>query len=204
VAWIHIDRQMILTIHRHVISRTWLLHVSSSVQQEDRGYYMCQVNTNPMISQVGYLQVVVRKSCYSKSSILVTQSTVAVRENQNISLTCKADGFPTPKIMWRREDGQAISVERRKKEYCLNCMVIFSVMPYFESHIITETCVYVCVAVHFSDSRRILTNADKNVFVYIFNLISIDESRWQVYCYVTLYQREYLYLDYTSKYTTYI
>lgn len=44
-----------------------------------------------------------------------TQSTVAVRENQNISLTCKADGFPTPKIMWRREDGQAISVERRKK-----------------------------------------------------------------------------------------
>lgn len=69
VAWIHIDRQMILTIHRHVISRvprfsvshdnakTWLLHVSS-VQQEDRGYYMCQVNTNPMISQVGYLQVV--------------------------------------------------------------------------------------------------------------------------------------------------
>lgn len=60
---------MILTIHRHVISRiprysitydnanTWLLHVSQA-QQDDRGYYMCQVNTNPMISQVGYLQVV--------------------------------------------------------------------------------------------------------------------------------------------------
>lgn len=69
VAWIHIDRQMILTIHRHVISRvprfsvshdnqkTWQLHVSG-VQQEDRGFYMCQVNTNPMISQVGFLQVV--------------------------------------------------------------------------------------------------------------------------------------------------
>lgn len=73
VAWIHIDRQMILTIHRHVISRiprysitydnanTWLLHVSQA-QQDDRGYYMCQVNTNPMISQVGYLQVVGRVS----------------------------------------------------------------------------------------------------------------------------------------------
>lgn len=60
---------MILTIHRHVISRiprysitydnanTWLLHVNQA-QQDDRGYYMCQVNTNPMISQVGYLQVV--------------------------------------------------------------------------------------------------------------------------------------------------
>lgn len=54
VAWIHIDRQMILTIHRHVISRiprysitydnanTWLLHVNQA-QQDDRGYYMCQV-----------------------------------------------------------------------------------------------------------------------------------------------------------------
>ncbi|CAH2016534.1 unnamed protein product [Acanthoscelides obtectus] len=44
-----------------------------------------------------------------------TQFTVAVRENQNISLTCKADGFPIPKIIWRREDGQAINVERQKK-----------------------------------------------------------------------------------------
>ncbi|CAF4904979.1 unnamed protein product [Pieris macdunnoughi] len=123
VAWIHIDRQMILTIHRHVITRlarfsvshdnamTWLLHVSQ-VQQEDRGYYMCQVNTNPMISQVGYLQVVVPPNILDEES---TQSAVAVRENQNISLVCKADGFPTPKIMWRREDGQPISVERRKK-----------------------------------------------------------------------------------------
>nr|CAH7724134.1 unnamed protein product [Callosobruchus chinensis] len=60
---------MILTIHRHVISKvprysvtndndkTWVLHVNG-VQQEDKGYYMCQVNTNPMISQVGYLKVV--------------------------------------------------------------------------------------------------------------------------------------------------
>ncbi|KAL0278833.1 UNVERIFIED_CONTAM: hypothetical protein PYX00_000527 [Menopon gallinae] len=123
VAWIHIDRQMILTIHRHVIARvprfsvshdnqkTWLLHVSG-VQREDRGYYMCQVNTNPMISQVGYLQVVVPPNIIDEQS---TQSSVAVREHQNISLTCKADGFPQPKIMWRREDGQGISIDRRKK-----------------------------------------------------------------------------------------
>lgn len=77
VAWIHIDRQMILTIHRHVISRvprfsvshdgqkTWLLHVANA-QAEDRGYYMCQVNTNPMISQVGYLQVVGKLKYNSK------------------------------------------------------------------------------------------------------------------------------------------
>ncbi|KAG5683589.1 hypothetical protein PVAND_012862 [Polypedilum vanderplanki] len=123
VAWIHIDRQMILTIHRHVISRiprysitydnsnTWMLHVNQA-QQEDRGYYMCQVNTNPMISQVGYLQVVVPPNILDIES---TPSSVAVRENQNINMTCRADGFPTPKIIWRREDGQSITVERKKK-----------------------------------------------------------------------------------------
>jgi len=59
VAWVHLDRQMVVTVHRNVISRlarysvsydnhrTWMLHVSN-VQQDDRGVYMCQV-TNPTI-----------------------------------------------------------------------------------------------------------------------------------------------------------
>ncbi|XP_073972764.1 lachesin-like isoform X1 [Rhodnius prolixus] len=123
VAWIHIDRQMILTIHRHVIARvsrfsvshdnhkTWLLNVNQ-VQQEDRGYYMCQVNTNPMISQVGYLQVVVPPNILDDQS---TPSSVAVRENQNVSLTCKADGLPQPKIYWRRENSQPIFIDRKSK-----------------------------------------------------------------------------------------
>lgn len=65
--WIHIDRKMVVTTNTFVITRiprysvtvdanVWLLHVTR-VQPEDRGYYMCQVNTNPIISQVGYLQV---------------------------------------------------------------------------------------------------------------------------------------------------
>ncbi|XP_024082566.1 lachesin-like isoform X3 [Cimex lectularius] len=123
VAWIHIDRQMILTIHRHVIARmprfsvshdnhkTWLLNVNQ-VQQEDRGYYMCQVNTNPMISQVGYLQVVVPPNILDDQS---TPSSVAVRENQNVSLTCKAEGLPLPKLSWRREDGQPINIDKKTK-----------------------------------------------------------------------------------------
>lgn len=69
VAWIHVGRQMLLTIHKHVVvkiprfsvshdnQKTWLLHINN-VQQDDRGYYMCQLNTNPMMSQVGFLQVV--------------------------------------------------------------------------------------------------------------------------------------------------
>lgn len=69
VAWIHIDRKMILTVHKHVIARiprfsmsydgqkTWLLNING-VRASDKGIYMCQVNTVPMISQKGYLQVV--------------------------------------------------------------------------------------------------------------------------------------------------
>lgn len=44
-----------------------------------------------------------------------TPSSVAVRENQNINMTCRADGFPTPKIIWRREDGEEIAFEKKKK-----------------------------------------------------------------------------------------
>ena len=60
---------MIVSIHKHVIARqprffvthdshrTWTLHVKR-VTEQDRGNYMCQVNSNQMISQTGYLQVV--------------------------------------------------------------------------------------------------------------------------------------------------
>lgn len=69
VAWIHIDRKMILAVHKHVIARiprfsmshdgqkTWQLNING-VRASDKGIYMCQVNTDPMISQIGYLQVV--------------------------------------------------------------------------------------------------------------------------------------------------
>jgi len=35
------------------------LHLKDVVET-DRGYYMCQINTDPMINQMGYLQVVGR------------------------------------------------------------------------------------------------------------------------------------------------
>ncbi|KAH0546349.1 hypothetical protein KQX54_008809 [Cotesia glomerata] len=123
VAWLHVGRQMLLTIHTHVVvkiprfsvsydkQKTWFLRIQN-VQQNDRGYYMCQVNTVPMISQVGYLQVVVPPNIVDSMS---SESTVAVKEHQNITLTCKAEGYPEPTMMWRREDGQSILIDRRSK-----------------------------------------------------------------------------------------
>lgn len=69
VAWIRVDTQTILSIHHNVITqnnrislsyndhRSWYLHIKN-VQETDRGWYMCQVNTDPMRCRQGYLQVV--------------------------------------------------------------------------------------------------------------------------------------------------
>lgn len=69
VAWLQVDTQTILTIHGNVITknhrikvtqtdqRTWHLHIRE-VRETDRGWYMCQLNTDPMKSQQGFLEVV--------------------------------------------------------------------------------------------------------------------------------------------------
>ncbi|XP_064105890.1 lachesin-like isoform X1 [Macrobrachium nipponense] len=123
VAWIHLDRQMIVSIHNHVITRqprftvthdshkTWTLQVTR-VTEEDRGHYMCQVNTKPMISQTGYLQVVVPPNIVDKVS---SKSNIVVREKDNVTLVCRGEGFPLPQIKWRREDGQPIETSDGRK-----------------------------------------------------------------------------------------
>lgn len=65
VAWIKADTKAILAIHEHVITNnarlsvthndynTWTLNIRD-VRREDRGQYMCQVNTDPMKMQVNF------------------------------------------------------------------------------------------------------------------------------------------------------
>ncbi|XP_037080481.1 protein amalgam-like [Pollicipes pollicipes] len=118
VAWVHLERQMILSIHDKVITsisrfrlvpedpQTWVLHISD-VQSSDGGYYMCQVNTVPLMSQVGFLNVLEPPHIVDENS---TKSTVSVRTRENVTLTCAARGVPTPTIKWVREDGGHIRV----------------------------------------------------------------------------------------------
>jgi hypothetical protein len=68
---VRVDTQTILTIDSHVISRNvrislihspedehqWDLKIVD-VQEMDRGRYLCQINTDPMKSIEGYLEVV--------------------------------------------------------------------------------------------------------------------------------------------------
>ncbi len=73
VAWVRVDTQTILTIHQNVITRNprvslkrpssnqWFLNVQRA-QETDRGWYMCQINTDPMVHKSGYLEVVGERS----------------------------------------------------------------------------------------------------------------------------------------------
>ncbi|RLU14912.1 hypothetical protein DMN91_012799 [Ooceraea biroi] len=115
VAWLRVDTQTILTIANHVITKnhrigvthsehkTWSLHIRD-VRESDRGNYMCQINTDPMKSQIGYLEVVVPPDILDYP----TSTDMVVREGSNVSLRCEATGSPTPNITWRREDGDRI------------------------------------------------------------------------------------------------
>ncbi|CAL1296809.1 unnamed protein product [Larinioides sclopetarius] len=116
VAWIKMDTQTLLTIHKHVITRDkrirvtnnnlqWNLHISK-VEEKDKGYYMCQINTEPMVSQLGYLDVMVPPTIIESS----TSSDTVIEERSKVSLRCEASGYPEPIITWRREDGKDINL----------------------------------------------------------------------------------------------
>ncbi|XP_057381220.1 neural cell adhesion molecule 1-A-like isoform X2 [Daphnia carinata] len=119
VGWLRADDQTILSLHRRVVthnprvsvthdeSRTWNLHIRQ-IKESDQGCYMCQINTAVMKKQLGCIQVQVPPDIVDDRST----SDVTVNEGDNVTLTCTATGKPTPRIVWRREDGQKIVVFR--------------------------------------------------------------------------------------------
>ncbi|KAL1431212.1 hypothetical protein MTO96_014593 [Rhipicephalus appendiculatus] len=121
VAWMFVEKFTLLTLAKSVIThnsrfkvthnghRTWHLHIHD-VQERDRGAYMCQINTSPMKSQIGYLNVVVPPKIDEEN----TSSDTEVREGGEAALKCVAKGTPEPEITWRREDDQEIAFGREK------------------------------------------------------------------------------------------
>lgn len=53
-------------------------------------------------------------------------ATVVVRENQNVTLTCKAQGFPQPKIAWKREDDADIVLSKKVRGTRVHTFVQFA------------------------------------------------------------------------------
>ncbi|XP_062552768.1 lachesin-like [Armigeres subalbatus] len=109
VAWLRVDTQTILTIDTLVITkservsvthteqRIWHLRIKD-IKESDKGWYMCQINTDPMKSQMGYLNVVVPPDILDQQ----TSQDMTVAEGSNLTLSCVATGVPEPTIVWKR------------------------------------------------------------------------------------------------------
>ncbi|XP_043240657.1 lachesin-like [Amphibalanus amphitrite] len=111
VGWLKADTQTILSLHTRTVTtnqrisvthdqqRGWSLHVRRA-QPADGGCYMCQINTAVMKKQVGCVTVQVPPAFDNNR----TSQDVNVRSGENVTLTCRAEGDPPPRISWRRED----------------------------------------------------------------------------------------------------
>ncbi|XP_036322337.1 lachesin [Rhagoletis pomonella] len=125
VAWIKSDSKAILGIHTHMVSlnprlsvthnghNTWKLHISH-VQLNDSGSYMCQVNTDPMKSLSGYLDVVVPPDILNHPEQNLEEG--ISNEGGTIVLICSATGVPEPTVQWRREGAKDIVLRTETRE----------------------------------------------------------------------------------------
>lgn len=48
----------------------------------------------------------------------MTSNDMVVREGTNVTLVCRASGYPEPYVMWRREDGGKMFVGGENGTYC--------------------------------------------------------------------------------------
>ncbi|XP_033222999.1 lachesin-like [Belonocnema kinseyi] len=83
---------------------TWRLHIIS-LKEADRGCYMCQLNTNPMLNQLGCVDVLVPPDILANGT---SAGEVSVAEGENATLACKTSGRPEPRVVWRHEKSKSI------------------------------------------------------------------------------------------------
>ncbi|KAI5745683.1 hypothetical protein M8J76_013413 [Diaphorina citri] len=202
VGWVKADTKAIQAIHEHVITHnprvsvshtdhsTWNLHIRG-VQEEDRGQYMCQINTDPMKSQMGYLDVVVPPDILNEES----SSDIMAPEGGTIKLVCKAKGYPRPHITWKREDGQEIIIKEG------NTMVPKSKVITYQGDTLklvkvsrSEMGTYLCIAsngVPPSVSKRITLNVHFHPVIHVPNQLvgAPIDTDVTLECYVEAYPK---------------
>ena len=106
------DTKAILAVHTHMVTNnprisvthnghdSWTLKINN-LRQNDSGLYACQINTEPMTTQVGALNV------GHPPDIIIgpnTSNDTIVAKGDSITLKCEVEGYPEPTVTWSRED----------------------------------------------------------------------------------------------------
>ena len=82
VFYILIQTSAWLELMKHVIK----YQLGRDVQRNDSGHYMCQINTEPMVSQIGMLEVVEAPDILYNE----TSNDTITMEGASVSLKCEA------------------------------------------------------------------------------------------------------------------
>ncbi|XP_058454341.1 lachesin [Malaya genurostris] len=113
VGWLRASDQTVLALQGRVVThnsrisvvhedmRTWRLRIRQ-LRESDRGCYMCQINASPMKKQIGCIDVQVPPDIINEES----SADIAVQEGEDATIVCRAVGHPTPRVTWKREDGE--------------------------------------------------------------------------------------------------
>nr|CAH7717532.1 unnamed protein product [Callosobruchus chinensis] len=119
---------------------TWKLYILN-VQKNDSGTYMCQINTDPMRSQMGQLEVQISPDILPDNEVPESM----IKEGGNITLRCKATGVPEPTVTWRREDGNNIIMrsdgnrEKQGEFFILGSKSMGKKSHFFHKYLILES-----------------------------------------------------------------
>ncbi|XP_053641723.2 lachesin [Cherax quadricarinatus] len=196
VGWLKVDSQTILSLQKRVVThnsrisvthdehRTWNLHIRQ-VQESDNGCYMCQINTQVMKNQVGCIKVHVPPDIINE----LTSSDATINEGDTVNLRCVAEGYPTPEIKWKREDGRGIVIKSSGRDGSKTFEAVPGSNLTLENVSRRQMGAYLCIAsnkVPPSVSKRIIVNVNFSPVVKADNQLigSPLETNVEIQCHV--------------------
>nr|XP_045586955.1 lachesin-like [Procambarus clarkii] len=196
VGWLKVDSQTILSLQKRVVThnsrisvthdehRTWNLHIRH-VQETDNGCYMCQINTPVMKNQVGCIKVHVPPDIIND----LTSSDTTINEGDTVHLRCVAEGYPSPEIKWKREDGRDIVIKSSGRDPPKTLESVPGTNLTLENVSRRQMGAYLCIAsnkVPPSVSKRIIVNVNFSPVVKADNQLigSPLETNVEIQCHV--------------------
>ncbi|XP_055294810.1 lachesin [Sitodiplosis mosellana] len=120
VGWLRAADQTVLALQDRVVTHnarisvshenyiTWRLRIKQ-LRESDKACYMCQINSSPMKKQIGCIDVQIPPDIINEDSSV----DMAVQEGEDAALTCRATGNPTPRVTWKKEDGDYIYIRKQ-------------------------------------------------------------------------------------------